>query len=110
MKLTNGQDRAVQGRNCAAGKRLQLGDQMNPRNDGIDAQMRGGAVTAFPLDTNPDRIGGGMCRSVNELHSDAELAARRKTWQAPPYKAVRGTLYKYIKNVKPASEGCVTDE
>jgi dihydroxy-acid dehydratase len=28
----------------------------------------------------------------------------------PPYKATRGTLYKYIKNVKPASEGCVTDE
>jgi dihydroxy-acid dehydratase len=42
--------------------------------------------------------------------SDEELAARRKTWTAPPYKAVRGTLYKYIKNVKSASEGCVTDE
>ncbi len=41
---------------------------------------------------------------------DAELAARRKRWQAPPYKFTRGTLYKYIKNVKPASEGCVTDE
>ncbi|MDA8139114.1 MAG: dihydroxy-acid dehydratase [Desulfobacteraceae bacterium] len=39
-----------------------------------------------------------------------ELAARRKTWTPPPYKATRGTLYKYIKNVKPASEGCVTDE
>ncbi len=42
--------------------------------------------------------------------SEAELAARRKKWQAPPYKVTRGTLYKYIKNVKPASEGCVTDE
>ena len=31
-------------------------------------------------------------------------------WKAPPYKATRGTLYKYIKNVKSASEGCVTDE
>jgi dihydroxy-acid dehydratase len=39
-----------------------------------------------------------------------ELVARRKAWQAPPYKATRGTLYKYIKNVKSASEGCVTDE
>jgi dihydroxy-acid dehydratase len=28
----------------------------------------------------------------------------------PAYKATRGTLFKYIKNVKPASEGCVTDE
>lgn len=42
--------------------------------------------------------------------SDAELARRRAAWTAPPYKATRGTLYKYIKNVKSASEGCVTDE
>jgi dihydroxy-acid dehydratase len=42
--------------------------------------------------------------------ADAELAARRAKWQAPPLKATRGTLYKYIKNVKTASEGCVTDE
>jgi dihydroxy-acid dehydratase len=42
--------------------------------------------------------------------SDGELAARRKTWTAPPYKALRGTLYKYIKNVKSATQGCVTDE
>jgi len=42
--------------------------------------------------------------------SDDELARRKKAWTAPPYKAVRGTLYKYIKNVKSASEGCVTDE
>ena len=42
--------------------------------------------------------------------SEEELAARRKTWTAPPFKAVRGTLYKYIKNVKSASQGCVTDE
>jgi dihydroxy-acid dehydratase len=42
--------------------------------------------------------------------SDAELARRRASWVRPPYKATRGTLYKYIKNVKSASEGCVTDE
>ncbi|MBI2824295.1 MAG: dihydroxy-acid dehydratase [Planctomycetia bacterium] len=42
--------------------------------------------------------------------SDQELTARRAAWKAPPYKATRGTLYKYIKNVKSASEGCVTDE
>ncbi len=28
----------------------------------------------------------------------------------PPYKATRGTLAKYIRLVKSASEGCVTDE
>jgi dihydroxy-acid dehydratase len=42
--------------------------------------------------------------------SDKEMDARRKSWKMPPYKARRGTLYKYIKNVKDASEGCVTDE
>ncbi|XP_024541223.1 dihydroxy-acid dehydratase, chloroplastic [Selaginella moellendorffii] len=42
--------------------------------------------------------------------AEDELAARKKAWTAPPLKATRGTLYKYIKNVKSASEGCVTDE
>lgn len=42
--------------------------------------------------------------------SEEELAQRRAQWTMPPYKATRGTLYKYIKNVKNASEGCVTDE
>jgi len=42
--------------------------------------------------------------------SDEEIAQRRAAWQMPAYKATRGTLYKYIKNVKDASQGCVTDE
>jgi dihydroxy-acid dehydratase len=41
---------------------------------------------------------------------DAELERRRGEWRMPPYKAQRGTLHKYIKNVKDASQGCVTDE
>ncbi|HWC91070.1 MAG TPA: dihydroxy-acid dehydratase, partial [Pirellulales bacterium] len=44
-----------------------------------------------------------------DLSSD-ELARRRAAWKAPPLKATRGTLYKYIKNVSSASLGCVTDE
>ena len=42
--------------------------------------------------------------------SDAEMAKRKAAWKAPAFKNTRGTLYKYIKNVKNASEGCVTDE
>lgn len=42
--------------------------------------------------------------------SEAELSKRQKAWKAPALKVTRGTLYKYIKNVKSASEGCVTDE
>ncbi|MBV6433561.1 MAG: Dihydroxy-acid dehydratase [Bryobacteraceae bacterium] len=42
--------------------------------------------------------------------TDAELDARRAAWVMPPYKATRGTLAKYIRLVKNASFGCVTDE
>ena len=42
--------------------------------------------------------------------NEAELARRRAAFTPPPYKATRGTLYKYIRSVSPASEGCVTDE
>jgi len=42
--------------------------------------------------------------------SDQELADRRKSWTMPPYKADRGTLAKYIRLVKSAAQGCVTDE
>lgn len=41
---------------------------------------------------------------------DDVMAKRRAQWVAPALKATRGTLFKYIKNVKSASEGCVTDE
>ena len=42
--------------------------------------------------------------------SDGEMEQRRSAWVMPPYKAQRGTLYKYIQLVRNASEGCVTDE
>ncbi|MBW3543591.1 MAG: dihydroxy-acid dehydratase, partial [Planctomycetes bacterium] len=42
--------------------------------------------------------------------TESELTRRKSGWTAPPYKFTRGTLYKYIKTVRPASEGCVTDE
>ena len=40
----------------------------------------------------------------------AEMQTRRAAWKMPPYKAERGTLAKYIRLVKNASNGCVTDE
>jgi len=42
--------------------------------------------------------------------SDQEWSDRKANWVAPPLKATRGTLYKYIKNVTSASLGCVTDK
>jgi len=41
--------------------------------------------------------------------SDDELSARRKAWSEPPPKATGGVLGKYVRLVKSASEGCVTD-
>lgn len=42
--------------------------------------------------------------------SEAEIAERKKNWQQPELKVSRGVLFKYAKQVKDASEGCVTDE
>jgi dihydroxy-acid dehydratase len=42
--------------------------------------------------------------------SDQEMERRRAEWKMPPYKVDRGTLAKYIRLVKDASSGCVTDE
>jgi dihydroxy-acid dehydratase len=41
--------------------------------------------------------------------NDAELASRRTAWAAPPSKAARGVLAKYVRLVSSASEGCTTD-
>jgi dihydroxy-acid dehydratase len=49
-------------------------------------------------------------KTLSVAVDDAEMERRRAAWQMPPYKAERGTLRKYIRLVKNASEGCVTDE
>eukprot|EP00904_Undaria_pinnatifida_P008481 jgi/Undpi1/4763/HiC_scaffold_18.g08116.m1 len=49
-------------------------------------------------------------RTINTLLTRAELEARKADWTPPPLPATKGTLFKYIKNVASASEGCVTDE
>ena len=72
-----------------------------------EAQL-GGAIA---LVANGDLIT--IDANLNRLDmavDDAELARRRAAWVMPPYTATRGTLYKFIKTVKSASEGCVTDE
>jgi dihydroxy-acid dehydratase len=60
---------------------------------------------------NGDRIT--IDAEKNELTvdlSEKELADRRAAWRMPPFKATRGTLAKYIRLVRSASLGCVTDE
>lgn len=51
--------------------------------------------------------------TINELSVEVPeevMAVRRRAWKMPAYKATRGTLGKYIRAVKSASLGCVTDE
>jgi dihydroxy-acid dehydratase len=38
-----------------------------------------------------------------------ELARRRAAWTAPPLKVTAGTLFRYVRTVQSASEGCITD-
>ena len=62
--------------------------------------LRDGDVITLDAETN----------RIDVNIDEAEFARRREAWQAPPLKATRGTLHKYIKTVKTAAEGCVTDE
>ena len=48
--------------------------------------------------------------SINVMISDEEMAERRKIWKQPEPPVKNGVLFKYFKQVKNASEGCVTDE
>jgi len=67
----------------------------------------GGAIA---LIRNGDRVRiDAVNNTLDVLVPDTELAARKATWTEPPYKATSGILKKYIRNVSPASEGCVTD-
>jgi len=64
------------------------------------ALVQDGDVITIDAETN----------SLDVEVDEAEMNRRAAAWTAPPLKATRGTLYKYIKNVRSASEGCVTDE
>jgi dihydroxy-acid dehydratase len=48
--------------------------------------------------------------TLDVLISDEEISKRKKTWVKPADKATQGLLYKYMRTVSSASEGCVTDE
>ena len=90
-----------------------------------DGRFSGGSHGFIVGHITPEAQEGGplaLVRSGDKITIDAsrntldvdlspdELKKRRAAWSAPPYKATSGTLYKYIKLVKSASEGCVTDE
>jgi len=58
-----------------------------------------------------DRITIDATNRLLTLHiSDEEMAQRRSEWKQSAPRFTKGVLGKYIRNVKSASEGCVTDE
>lgn len=65
---------------------------------------RGGPI-ALLLEGDRIRIDAG----ARELHTDADLDARRKTWRMPEPEVRRGALAKYARLVGSASKGAVTD-
>jgi dihydroxy-acid dehydratase len=74
----------------------------------VPEAQEGGPIA---LVENGDAISIDVKKRTVELEVSAEeLERRRAKWTPPALKATRGTLYKYIKSVKSASEGCVTDE
>ena len=90
-----------------------------------DGRFSGGSHGFIVGHITPEAQGGGpiaLVKNGDQVTIDAEtnridvnvspeeFSKRKAAFKDPPYKATRGTLYKYIKTVKSASEGCVTDE
>ena len=70
------------------------------------ALLQDGDTIKISVEDGDDHSGGSIVAQV----SDAEMEARRAAWEAPAPAAQSGTLYKYLRNVSTASEGCVTDQ
>ena len=74
----------------------------------VPEAMDGGAI-ALVLNDDIISIDSETGRIDLEI-SDEELTARKARWTTPEPRATRGVLAKYIRCVKDASHGCVTDE
>jgi dihydroxy-acid dehydratase len=66
---------------------------------GVIALLQDGDIITIDAETN----------TLSVDLSDQEIEKRKNNWVQPPYKFSKGVLYKYIKSVSTASEGCVTD-
>jgi dihydroxy-acid dehydratase len=70
--------------------------------------MAGGPIALVQDD---DLITLDAIKNKMTLHiSDEEFLKREAAWRAPEARATNGLLYKYAKQVAPASEGCITDK
>ena len=74
----------------------------------ITPEAQDGGPIALVRDGDRIVIDANACQLSMDV-SEAELAQRRAAWTAPAAKATRGVLAKYVRLVRSASEGCVTD-
>jgi dihydroxy-acid dehydratase len=74
----------------------------------ITPEAQEGGPIALVRDGDSIVIDANACELRMDV-SDAELATRRAAWKAPAAKVTSGVLGKYVRLVKSASEGCVTD-
>jgi dihydroxy-acid dehydratase len=74
----------------------------------ITPEAQEGGPIALVRDGDRIVIDANACELRMEV-SDVELAARRAAWRPPAPKATSGVLGKYVRLVRSASEGCVTD-
>ena len=75
----------------------------------ITPEAQEGGPIALVKDGDLVTVDANAC-SLSMDVSDAELAKRRAAWKAPAPKTTNGVLAKYVRLVRSASEGCVTDE
>ena len=75
----------------------------------ITPEAQDGGPLALVRDGDRIVIDAEQCELKVEI-SEAELATRRKNWTPRPPTATSGVLGKYVRLVKSASQGCVTDE
>jgi dihydroxy-acid dehydratase len=74
----------------------------------VTPEASAGGPIALLRDGDRVVIDAAACELRVEL-PDEELAARRSAWKAPEPKVSTGVLAKYVRLVRSASEGCVTD-
>src|SRR5262245_48104357 len=74
----------------------------------ITPEAQEGGPIALVRDGDPITIDAAACQLSVDITGE-ELARRRSAWVPPPAKATTGVLAKYVRLVRPASEGCVTD-
>jgi dihydroxy-acid dehydratase len=74
----------------------------------ITPEAQEGGPIALVRDGDRITIDAAACQLTVDV-SDDELSRRRRAWVTPPVKATTGVLAKYIRLVRSASEGCVTD-